>query len=78
MGYTQLSDAIGFGKYKDKTVWWVMVNDIAYMQWMVNQENLKAKLKCLPQVQQDIIQRNLNKAYQRKIDRLEAWAWTGR
>lgn len=78
MGYTQLSDAVGFGKHKDKTLHWVMVNDIAYMQWMVNQKNLKDKLKCLPQVQQDIIQMNLNKAYQRKIDRLEVWAHTGR
>jgi hypothetical protein len=74
MGYAQLSDAIGFGKHKDKTVWWVMVNDIDYMQWMVNQENLKAKLLCLPKVQQDIIYMNLNKAHQRKIDKLEAWA----
>lgn len=78
MGYTQLSDVVGFGKYKDKTLHWVMVNDIAYMQWMVNQANLKEKLKRLPQVQQDIIQMNLNKAYQRKIDRLEVWAHIGR
>jgi len=74
MGYTQISDAIGFGKYKDKTVWWVTMNDISYMQWMVNQDNLRAKLKCLPKPQKDLIQSKLNKARLDKLDMYEAWA----
>lgn len=74
MGYNWLTDKVGFGKYKDKTLHWVCVNDVSYMQWMINQENIKCRLECLPMGFRTIIQSFINRDRQSKIDNFEAWA----
>jgi len=32
----RLSDRMGFGKYKDETVRWVIAHDIEYMSWVLD------------------------------------------
>jgi hypothetical protein len=40
---TSQQACIGFGKYKDKTVEWLIENDISYCKWLVKNNFLKSK-----------------------------------
>ena len=77
MNYTSINNIIGFGKYKNYTIKEIVKNDIAYIQWMVNQDNLKAKLLGLPKDDQNFIQTHLNQSRRDRIDRLEVYANSG-
>ena len=38
--YHKLDDTIGFGKCKNKFVWWVLEDDLSYMTWLLEHTEL--------------------------------------
>lgn len=77
-GYTMLSDCIGFGKYKDRDIRWVMINDIDYLQWMVNQPNIRKRLQSLPPNQVTVVQSKLDERSQHRNNKLQIYAQFGK